>query len=77
MSRTIKTITGEEISGLKGSFYEDGDHIVKREMFGGRTRIRKDLIVHDSECSTTLEVAVGVAAVTAIAVAALVEANKK
>lgn len=70
MSRTIKTLTGQEVTGLKGSFYEDGDHIIKKEPFGGLTRIRKDLVVEDRECSTALEVTVSLAAV-GVAIAAV------
>jgi hypothetical protein len=73
MSRTITTLVGQEVSGLKSSFYEEGDFIVKKEPFGGRTRIRKDLVVKDSECSTALEIAVGVAAIGAAVAVALLD----
>ena len=36
MSRTIRTIDGEEHSGLKSSFSDEGDHIVKSG-WGSRT----------------------------------------
>lgn len=76
MSRTITTLTGQQVTGLKGSFYEEGEHIMKKEPFGGLTRIRKDLIVQDTECSTALEVTVGLAAVgVALAAALLTDDN--
>jgi hypothetical protein len=66
MSRTIKTLDGQELSGLKGSFRDDGDFIVKRGFFGSETRIRRDLVVSDTSVSTTLGVAGAAAAIAAI-----------
>ena len=74
MSRTIRTISGEEISGLNSDFRDEGDVIVKKG-WGYETRIPKGNIAFDTSVSTALEVGVAVAAL-GVAAAILLSSDR-